>query len=77
MAQRVSGYIRKVNDQYETPEWVSNAVIPYIRALALHVWECAAGSGLMVDALRNAGFRVTSTDIATGVDFLEWRHTAF
>jgi hypothetical protein len=73
MAQRVPGYVRKANDQYETPPWVTDAVVPYIGALALHVWEPAAGSGKMVEALRNAGFRVTATDIGTGVDFLESR----
>jgi hypothetical protein len=71
MAQRVSGYVRQANDAYDTPAWVTDAVVPHLRSLALHVWEPAAGTGKMVDALRCAGFRVTSTDIATGVDFLE------
>ena len=71
MAQRISGYLRKPNDAYETPAWVTDALVPYLRTLALHVWEPAAGTCKMVDALRNAGFRVTATDIATGVDFLE------
>jgi hypothetical protein len=71
MAQRISGYVRQANDSYETPAWVTDAIVPHISKLALHVWEPAAGSGQMADALRNAGFRVTATDIATGVDFLE------
>jgi hypothetical protein len=73
MAQRISGYVRQANDDYPTPAWVTAALVPHIRSLALHVWECAAGSGLMADALRIAGFRVTATDIAAGVDFLECR----
>jgi hypothetical protein len=71
MAQRISGYVRQANDSYETPAWVTDALVPHISKLALHVWEPAAGSGQMVDALSNAGFRVTGTDITTGVDFLE------
>jgi hypothetical protein len=71
MAQRSSGYVRQANDDYPTPAWVTDALVPHIRSLALHVWEPAAGSGQMADALRCAGFQVTATDIATGVDFLE------
>jgi hypothetical protein len=71
MAQRVSGYVRQANDAYETTSWVTEALVPHIRKLALHVWEPAAGSGMMVEALRNAGFRVTATDINAGADFLK------
>jgi hypothetical protein len=71
MAQRISGYVRQANDAYETPLWVTDALVPHIRALALHVWEPAAGSGQMVDALSKAGFKVAATDILTGVDFLK------
>jgi len=73
MAQRISGYVRQANDDYPTPPWVVDAFVPHIRALALHIWEPAAGTGKMVDALGCAGFRVTATDIATGADFLESR----
>jgi hypothetical protein len=34
------------------------------------VWEPACGSGKMVAALRQAGFDVIGSDIATGADFL-------
>jgi hypothetical protein len=71
MAQRISGYVRQANDSYETPTWVTDALVPHICSLALHVWEPAAGSGQMTDALRNAGFRAIATDIGTGVDFLK------
>jgi hypothetical protein len=71
MAQRISGYVRQLNDSYETPPWVTDAIVRHLRSLALHVWEPAAGSGQMVDALGCAGFQVTATDIATGVDFLD------
>jgi hypothetical protein len=71
MSQRISGYVRQANDSYQTPSWVTDALVPHVRSLALHIWEPAAGSGKMVDALSNAGFRVVATDITTGVDFLK------
>jgi len=73
MVQPASGYVRQSNDSYETPSWVTDAIVPHIRSLAKYVWEPAAGSGQMADALRNAGFRVTATDIATGVNFRDSR----
>lgn len=71
VTQRISGYVRQGNDLYETPAWVVEALSPHLRALALHVWEPAAGSGKMVEALRSLGYRVHASDLATGDDFLK------
>jgi hypothetical protein len=71
MSQRISGYVRIANDRYETPAWVTDALSPHLCKLALHVWEPAAGSGKMVEALRSQGYRVHASDIATGTDFLK------
>lgn len=70
MAQRNSGYERKPRDLYETPEWVSLALKPYIPKNAI-IWEPACASGKMARAL-GASF---ATDLVTdygqeGVDFL-------
>jgi hypothetical protein len=70
MSQRGSGYERKSLDQYETPAWVTLALIPHLPVLGGTVWEPAAGSGKMVTVLRQAGFDVLGTDIAAGTDFL-------
>ncbi len=70
MSQRDSGYERKERDCYETPEWVTEAVIDYIDTKR-HVWEPAAGSGKMAKALHNAGMKVDASDIETGDDFLK------
>jgi hypothetical protein len=70
MSQRVSGYARKALDQYETPSWVTQALIPHLPVLAGTVWEPACGGGKIVAVLRQAGFVVLGTDIATGTDFL-------
>ena len=69
MSQRFSEYARKPQDEYFTPAWVTTALIPHLPPIAT-IWEPAAGSGLMVEALRRASFAVNATDIATGDDFL-------
>jgi hypothetical protein len=65
MSQRDSGYARVAFDQYETPEWVTEALIPHIPAQAC-IWEPACGSEKMARVL-NAAHR---SDIQTGHDFL-------
>jgi hypothetical protein len=70
VSQRSSGYAREPLDRYETPAWVTAAVVPHINKLAYYVWEPACGSGAMADALRDAGFYVHATDIESGTDFL-------
>jgi hypothetical protein len=70
MSQRGSGYARKALDNYETPEWVTHAVVPHLGS-KLHIWEPAAGGGKMVRALANAGCTVEASDISDGRDFLK------
>ena len=71
MSQRDSGYERRQLDLYETPVWVTRALVPHLPAIVGAVWEPAAGSGQMVAALQGAGFVVDGTDIASGRDFLD------
>lgn len=70
MSQRDSGYARKERDLYETPEWVTLALAKHLPTTDCVVWEPAAGSGKMVNALLKIGFDVTASDIADGRDFL-------
>ena len=70
MSQRDSGYERKERDCYETPTWVTEALVGYIDTKKF-VWEPACGSGKMVNALRDKGFEVVGSDIETGDDFLK------
>ena len=69
MSQRESGYQRIERDCYETPEWVTRALLPHLGNIR-SVWEPAAGSGKIVRVLEAAGLRVLSTDISAGQDFL-------
>lgn len=78
MSQRDSGYKRLKNDSYETPDWVTEALVPFLPP-AMNVWrlwECAAGKGGMAAVLRKAGYTVKASDITTGTDFLKSRARA-
>jgi hypothetical protein len=59
MSQRDSGYARKDRDLYETPEWVTEALIPHLPRRPWSVYEPACGSGKMVRALESALPRAT------------------
>lgn len=72
MSQRPSGYERTPNDLYETPEWVTQALIPHIRKGINSILEPSCGSGKMVRALQgHGGYEVEGRDITEGVNFLD------
>lgn len=75
MSQRESGYERKERDLYETPAWVTAALIPHLPRVPRLVWEPAAGSGKMVRALMDSGIWPVHSDIADGTDFFQQRFT--
>ena len=58
-------------DDFQTPPHALNPLLPYLKK-NWTIWECAAGQGNLVKALRGEGYKVISTDILTGKDFLEW-----
>jgi hypothetical protein len=71
MSQRFSEHPRKKRDDYPTPPWVTETVIPHLKALNVtSIWEPAAGEGGMAAALVGAGFTVTATDLSDGINFL-------
>jgi hypothetical protein len=73
VSQRDSGYARKDRDLYETPEWVTRALLPHIPGRVRGIWEPAAGGDMMAQALRAAErqFYVIASDIYDGMDFLK------
>lgn len=74
MSQRDSGYARKERDLYETPEWVTLALLPHLPSRIQQIWEPAVGNSKMSDAIEAANFApVFGSDIATGWDFLSDR----
>lgn len=63
MSQRPSGYERQSDDVYETPAWVTQVVVPYLRKHCLRLWDPANGpASRIARALRDEGFRVTATN---------------
>jgi hypothetical protein len=63
MSQRVSGYTRQTDDVYETPDWVTQVVAPYLAKSCLHVWDPANGpSSRIARVLRACGFDVVATN---------------
>ena|SRR5436190_16883736 len=73
MSQRDSGYERRAADLYETPAWVTEALLPHLPPPdEVHdVLEPACGSGKMVAVLECGGYSVTANDIDKGEDFLK------
>lgn len=79
MSQRDSGYKRKERDLYETPEWVTEALLPHMSKWSKGpVWEPACGSGQMVKVLKRRFETVYAWDIepsmsgALQADFLDY-----
>lgn len=74
MSQRNSGYERQEKDLYETPSWVTKALIPYIpKRCHYHMLEPACGSGKMMNVLKDIvpeGGSLVGYDIDKGTDFL-------
>jgi hypothetical protein len=70
MSQRNSGYDRKPHDLYETPEWVTRAVLPYIGDPTT-VWEPACGNGKITNILKEH-HHVSETDITRGQNFFDY-----
>jgi predicted RNA methylase len=66
VSHKPSGYARPKADLYETPEWVTRALLRHFPlAAGSSVWEPAAGNHKMANVLAAAGALVIATDIAT------------
>ncbi len=74
MSQRNSEYERKDLDLYETPEWVTEVLIPHIPKRIHHIWEPACGNGKMSNVLRKY-IPIWASDIKYGDDFFDRRST--
>lgn len=71
MSRVDSNYERKDRDLYETPEWVTQALIPFLPDGGLKIWEPACGSGNIVRVLADNGYSVHATDAVDGEDFFK------
>lgn len=71
MSQRDSGYTRIAFDLYETPPWVTAALISHVSGKPGTILEPACGSGQMVKVL-NGHFATLGSDIQiNGASFLD------
>jgi hypothetical protein len=63
MSRRSSGYARQADDIYETPNWVTQVVAPYLRQHCLCPWDPANGpTSKIAQVLRDGGFNVVTTN---------------
>ena len=60
MAQRISGYARKADEEYETPSWVTRALLARLAPFHL-AWDPCAASGNIIKAIEAAGLRAIGT----------------
>lgn len=56
-------------DQFQTPSYALDPLIPYIKGRFDRIWESACGQGYMARNLRKHGFTVFATDLAMGVNY--------
>lgn len=58
-------------DEFQTPNYATKLLFPYIDRFVLDVfWECASGKGKMASFLESQGLSVSATTLETGFDFL-------
>ena len=58
-------------DDFQTPPIALAPLLPWLKP-EWTIWECAAGQGLLVRAMKSTHI-VIASDILTGQDFLTWR----
>lgn len=58
-------------DDFQTPPIALIPLLKYINK-DWTIWECADGKGLLSDELSNKGYRVITSEIDRGQDFLNW-----
>jgi len=64
MGKHETGFERVERDLYPTPAWAVAALAEHLDIVGKVIWECAAGTGKMAEALKAAGAaRVYCTDV--------------
>lgn len=63
-------------DCCQTPPHALTPILPYLRP-GWTIWECAAGEGSLVNALRGHGYNVVASDVLTGQDFFSYDPAAW
>jgi hypothetical protein len=50
-------------DTFQTPNYATDLLIPFIPKKITHIWECAAGEGKIVNVLKSHEYNVVYSDI--------------
>lgn len=58
-------------NDFQTPKEAIFPLLAYLKKDWV-IWECACGTGNLVDAFTELGFTIIGTDILKGYDFLKW-----
>lgn len=76
-ANRAADHTQPGNlDCCQTPAYALTPLLPYIPQ-SWRVWECAAGEGRLVVALRSHGYTVEASDVLDGQDFFRYEPAAW
>lgn len=57
-------------DEFQTPNYATELLVPFIPKNIGVIWECAAGEGKMVKVFFSHGYAVAATDLSQGINFL-------
>jgi hypothetical protein len=62
MATRHSGFARQPNERYCSPPWLIEPLFAFVDFDGM-IWECAAGEGDLLRAMKERGAKVVGSDI--------------
>jgi hypothetical protein len=57
-------------DNFQTPRYATDLLVPFIPTYVRHIWEPACGDYRMVNALEDYGYHTAASDLKYGWDFL-------
>lgn len=69
MPQKENPQIIDGRDLFQTPNYATELLIPFIPNHVKLVWECAAGRGKIVNRLEKEGYTVIGTDLQENIEF--------
>lgn len=58
-------------DTFQTPNYATDLLIPFIPKYVTNIWEPAAGDGMIVKRLKNAGYDTWATDIRNNPEYID------
>jgi hypothetical protein len=56
-------------DNFQTPNYATELLIPFIPKNIKHIWECASGKNKMANVLIKHGYNVACSDLSFGANY--------